>query len=176
VVPIPGASAVLAALAGAGLPTDTFLFAGFLPPKEAARRKRLAVLAATPATLVFYESPQRLGAALADMAAVLGGDRGATVARELTKTFEEFRRAPLVELAASYADAAVKGEIVILVAPPADDGPPDPAAIDGMLHAALRDHGVAEAATLVAGQSGLPRRQLYARILELQRAAGDDDA
>lgn len=176
VIPIPGASAILAALAGAGLPTDTFLFAGFLPPKLSARRKRLAELAAIPATLVFYEAPQRLGASLADMAMVFGGDRRATVARELTKTFEEFRRAPLGELAAAYADAAVRGEIVVLVAPPADDGPPDADAVDVMLRSALRDHGVAEAATLVAGQSGLPRRQLYARILELQRANTDDEA
>ncbi|MCW5696987.1 MAG: 16S rRNA (cytidine(1402)-2'-O)-methyltransferase [Bauldia sp.] len=174
VIPVPGASAVLAALAGAGLPTDTFLFAGFLPPRETARRKRLAALAAIPATLAFYEAPQRLGAALADMAAVLGMERRAVVARELTKTFEEFRRAPLAALAAHYADAAVKGEIVILVAPPAPAAAPDDAAIDAMLRAALREHGVAEAATLVAGRSGLPRRQLYSRILELQRDADDD--
>jgi len=176
VIPIPGPSAVMAALTGAALPTDTFLFAGFLPPRQAARRKRLAELATTPATLVFYEAPQRLGAALADMAGVLGAERQATVARELTKTFEEFRRAPLGELAAHYAGDAVKGEIVIVVAPPGAGAAPDAANVDAMLREALREHGVAEAATLVASQSGLPRRQLYSRILELQRTDADDDA
>ena len=115
----PGASALLAALAVAGLPTDRFLFAGFLPPRPAARRRALAELAAVPATLVFYESPRRLAASLADMAAVLGAARPAAVCRELTKRFEEARRAPLSELAAHYAAAPEpKGEIVVVVGPP----------------------------------------------------------
>ena len=120
VFPIPGASALLAGLVAAGLPTDAFFFAGFLPPKEVARRKRLAALSAIPGTLIFYELPHRLGAALADMAATLG-DRPATVARELTKAFETVRRGTLVSLAAEYAGAPPKGEIVVLVGPPSEE-------------------------------------------------------
>ena len=113
VTAVPGASAVLAALSVAGLPSDRFLFAGFLPPRQAARRRALEALAAVPATLVFYESPRRLAASLADMAAVLG-DRPAAVCRELTKRFEEVRRGGLATLAAGYATGpAPKGEVVV---------------------------------------------------------------
>ncbi|MGH6949578.1 MAG: 16S rRNA (cytidine(1402)-2'-O)-methyltransferase, partial [Vitreimonas sp.] len=118
VFPIPGASALLAALVTSGLPSDRFLFAGFLPPKQTARRAALAALADVEATLIFYETGPRLADALADMAEAFGA-RPASVARELTKLFEETRRAPLGDLAAHYAEAgAPKGEIVVVVAPP----------------------------------------------------------
>ena len=169
---IPGASALLAALSLAGLPTDRFLFAGFLPPKRSARKKALGDLAAVPATLVFYESPRRLAASLADMAEMLGEARPAAVARELTKKFEQVRRAPLGDLARQYAaEDTPKGEVVVLV------GPPDPAtaqaqsaaALDGELARALATLSVKDAAREVAARLGLPRREVYARALELAR-------
>ena len=117
VVPIPGASAVLAALSASGLPTDAFLFAGFLPSKAEARRRRIEELSGVPATLVFYESPRRLAAALSDFAATLG-ERSAVIGREITKAFEEFRRGTLPDLAAHYVKADTpKGEVVVCVAP-----------------------------------------------------------
>jgi 16S rRNA (cytidine1402-2'-O)-methyltransferase len=162
----PGASALLAALAVAGLPTDRFLFAGFPPPKEAARARALAELAAVPATLVFYESPRRLPGSLAAMAAALG-DRRAAVCRELTKRFEEVRRGPLAALAAHYAEAgAPKGEVVVVVGPPAAT-PPSAADLDAALRAALATQSVREAAAAVARALGLPKREVYARALEL---------
>ena len=169
VTAVPGASAVLAGLAVAGLPTDRFLFAGFLPPRAAARRRALAALAAVPATLVFYESPRRLAASLADMAAVLGPDRPAAVCRELTKRFEETRRDRLDALASEAAgEAAPKGEIVVLVGPPVAH-PADGADLDAALAAALPGRSVRDAAATVAAALGLPRRQVYARALALAR-------
>jgi len=167
---IPGASAVLTALSLAGLPTDRFLFAGFLPPKRGARKKTLAELAAVPATLIFFESPRRLASTLADMAEILGNTREAAVARELTKKFEQLRRAPLADLARQYtAEDAPKGEVVILI------GPPNPAAIraksaaslDGELTAALATLSIKDAVREVAARLELPRRDVYARALEL---------
>ena len=162
----PGASAVLAALGIAGLPTDRFLFAGFLPPKQAARRAALEDLAAVPATLVFFESPRRLGAALTDMGAVLG-DRAAAVCRELTKKFEEARRGSLSDLAEAYGDEPPKGEVVIVVGPPraAEVGAKD---LDTALQAALSETTVKDAAAMVAEALGLPRKRVYARALELK--------
>lgn len=169
VTAVPGASAVLAALTVAGVPTDRFLFAGFLPPRQAARRRALAELAGVPATLVFYESARRLAASLGDMAAVLGGDRLAAVCRELTKRFEETLRAPLGELAArAAAGAEPKGEIVVLVGPPGAT-PASAEALDRALAAALAERSVKDAAAEVAGTLGLPRRQVYARALALAR-------
>ena len=164
----PGPSALLTALVLAGLPTDRFLFAGFLPPKSGARRTALGELAAVPATLVFYESGPRLAASLADMAAVLG-DRPAAVARELTKLFEEVRRDPLSALAAHYAEAGPpKGEIVVVVgAPAAQAASAD--TLDAALRRALADNSTRDAAALVAWETGLPRKQVYARALELAR-------
>ena len=118
VTALPGASAVMAALTVAGLPTDQFLFAGFLPPKEAARRARIAELARIPATLVLFEAGPRLAATLADLAAGLGEQREAALCRELTKLHEEIRRGDLATLAESYADDAPRGEIVLVIAPP----------------------------------------------------------
>ena len=170
VIPIPGASALLAALVVAGLPTDTFLFAGFLPQKAGARQKRLAALKPVPATLVFYESPRRLADALADMAAALG-DRPAAVARELTKTFETVRRGTLASLARDYAaEEAPKGEIVVVVGPPGEEAP-DQADVDALLAGLLERGGVRAAADEAAALTGLPRRDLYRRALALKDAA-----
>ncbi|WP_233416868.1 16S rRNA (cytidine(1402)-2'-O)-methyltransferase [Halovulum marinum] len=166
----PGASAVLAALSVAGLPTDRFLFAGFLPPKSAARRTELTALAQVPATLVFYESPRRLAACLADMAGVLGGSRDAAVCRELTKRFEQVRRGTLAGLAPAYADEGPpKGEVVIVVGPPVQT-PASEADLDSALAAAMRDNSLKDAASIVAEATGLPRKQVYARALELRGA------
>lgn len=162
----PGASALLAGLGVAGLPTDRFFFAGFLPPKQAARRKALEEIAGVPGTLVIYESARRLAASLADMAAVLG-DRRASVARELTKRFEEVVRGTLTGLAARYAGSGPpKGEIVVIVAPPLREEIGEEA-IDAALTAALEGLSVKDAAAQVAAALGLPRRRLYARALAL---------
>ena len=164
----PGASALLAALAVAGLPSDRFLFAGFLAPRQAARRRTLAELATVPATLVFYESPRRLAASLSDMAAVLG-DRPAAVCRELTKRFEETRRGGLGGLAAAYgAEGAPKGEVVVVVGPPLAIAGGE-AGLDAALEAALARGSVKDAAAEVAAALGLSRRQVYGRALELGR-------
>jgi 16S rRNA (cytidine1402-2'-O)-methyltransferase len=166
----PGASALLAALSVAGLPTDRFLFAGFPPPKAGERARWLAELAGVPATLVFYEAPHRLAAALAAMAAAFG-DRPAAVCRELTKKFEETRRDGLAALAAAFAaEPEPRGEIVVVVGPPAPPAPPDDAALDAALREALRAMSVKEAARAVADALGAPRRDAYRRALVI--AAG----
>lgn len=173
VTAVPGASALLAALSVAGLPTDRFLFAGFPPPRAGARRRWLGELAAVPATLILYESPRRLAGCLADMAAVLGDGRPAAVCRELTKRFEETRRGSLATLAAHYAAAGEpRGEIVVLAGPPLE-APPDGEALDAALAAALARGSVRDAAFEVAAALGLPRREVYARALELARERGD---
>jgi 16S rRNA (cytidine1402-2'-O)-methyltransferase len=170
VVPVPGASALLAALVVSGLPTDSFFFAGFLPPKSAARKKRLAALAAIPGTLVFYESPHRTAAALEGMAEVLGTDRQAAVARELTKIHETVRRGALGELAAAFAaEPEPKGEIVILIAPPEEAAVPSEAQIDESLAAMLESMSASEAAAAVAARTGLSRQDLYKRILAVKK-------
>jgi 16S rRNA (cytidine1402-2'-O)-methyltransferase len=167
VIPIPGPSAPLAALVASGLPAARFLFAGFLPDKTTARRKELQDLTGVPATLVFFESPKRLGAALADMAAVLG-PRPAAVCRELTKTFEEVRRGSLADLAESYDGAEVKGEIVIVVAPPLPKTEAERVAdLDDLLADALGRGSLADAVREVVSATGLPRRQVYDRALTL---------
>ena len=168
VVPVPGASALLAGLVMAGLPSDRFLFAGFLPPKSGARRKALAELAGVPATLVFYETGPRLAAALADMAEMLGPAREACVARELTKLFEEARRASLADLAAHYEEAgAPRGEIVVLIGPPeaAEVGEAD---LDAALAEALARLPTKQAAQEVADALGIPKREAYQRALALK--------
>lgn len=172
VTAIPGPSAPLAALVLSGLPTDRFLFAGFLPPKAAGRRAALDELAAVPATLVLFESAQRLPALLADLAEVLGA-RPAAVARELTKLHEEVRRGPLPELAAHYAAAGPpRGEVVVVVAPPAAEaGRADTATVDRALREALGRASLRDASAEVAAATGWPRRQVYARALALTRGA-----
>jgi len=171
---VPGPSSVTAALAIAGLPTDRFFFAGFLPAKRAARREALSGLRAIPATLVILEAPQRLAESLADMAEMLG-PRPAAIARELTKIHEEVRRAPLPALAAAYAaEGAPKGELVVLVGAALDAAEaPAPEAIDAALTDALKS-GLAlkDAAAAIAALHGVPRRDVYARGLALKERSG----
>jgi len=165
----PGPSSALTALTVAGLPTDRFFFEGFLPAKEAARRARIAELARIPATLVLFESGPRLAATLADLAAGLGA-REAAVARELTKLHEEVRRSDLGTLAADYAAGAeTRGEIVIVIAPPAASAQPSAADIDALLQAALARTTVKEAVAEVAAATGEPRRAVYGRALALTK-------
>ena len=168
IIPVPGASALLAALVGAGMPTDRFLFEGFLPPKVEGRRARLNALAAVEATLVFYEAPQRLAACLADLAAELG-NRPATVARELTKMNETLDMGTLDELAARYANLETRGEIVVVVGPPAARAAVDAAQLRREIEGLLGTHGVKDAAAVLAARHGLPRRELYALALEASR-------
>lgn len=168
VIALPGASAVLTALASSGLPTDRFLFAGFLPVKTKARQQALQEASRTKATLVFYESAQRLAATLADMVTVLSGTRMATIARELTKLHEEVVTAPLAELALRYAvgEAPPKGEIVILVEageePPLSDD-----AVEEALRDALKTLSVRDAAASVAAALGLKKTATYQKALNL---------
>jgi 16S rRNA (cytidine1402-2'-O)-methyltransferase len=163
----PGANAAIAALSVAGLPTDRFLFEGFLPHKTAARRERLNSLASIPTTLVFYEAPSRLAEALADMAEELG-PRRAAVARELTKLHEEVKRGDLATLAAHYAETGEpRGEIVVVVAPPGPAAKPDEAKLERQILDALKELSVKDAAAVVAAQSGLPRREVYSLALRL---------
>ena len=170
IVPVPGASAALAALQVSALPPDKFLFAGFLPPKTAARRKAIAALAAVPATLIFYETGPRLAEALADLALELG-PRPAAVARELTKLFEETRRGSLSELAAAYREAPPpKGEIAVVVGPPEEAAPATAEDIDTLLERALAVMSVRDAAASVAEASGQKRKDVYRRALELAKA------
>lgn len=170
VFPIPGASALLAGLVVSGLPSDRFLFAGFLPVKQHGRREALGDLSEIAATLFFYESGPRLAESLADMAAVLGA-RPAAVARELTKMFEETRRDRLDALAEHYAKAgAPKGEIVVIVGPPLARAEVSDEALDAFLLRAL-PRGVKEAASEAARELGVPRKRAYARALELKDRA-----
>jgi 16S rRNA (cytidine1402-2'-O)-methyltransferase len=167
VFPVPGASAAIAALVAAGLPTDRFFFEGFLPPKPGKRKTRIADLAAVPATLVLYETGPRLADSLFDLANGLGVRRAA-VCRELTKAFEEVQRGTLSDLASHYEQAgAPKGEIVIVVGPPRTNAVPSPGAIDEKLERALKTLSVKDAADMVAAESGMKRREIYRRALAL---------
>lgn len=179
VVPVPGASALLSALVVAGLPTDRFVFVGFAPTKVGDRRRLVESLKPIDATLVFYESPRRVGEFLGVLADVLGADRAATVSRELTKKFEETVRGPLGDLAQRFEAHEPKGEIVVVVGPPdvveteADD-------VDRLLRAALESQSTARAAAEVARLTGADRKALYERALALKDAAravdgGPDD-
>lgn len=164
----PGASALLAALCVGGLPTDRFLFGGFLPNTQAARRSALSALREVPATLVFYESPKRLAAMLADAVRCLGPDRPAAMARELTKKFEECRRLPLGELAENMAETSVKGEVVVMIARGEGDKFTQKE-IETKIEHALETMSVRDASDAVAGATGLPRRKVYQIALELAR-------
>jgi len=167
----PGPSAVPMALALSGLPTDRFFFGGFLPAKEGERRRAIGAVASLPATLVFFEAPHRLAASLADLAELLGA-RPAAVARELTKLFEEVRRAPLSDLAAHYGrHPDVKGEIAIVIGAPDEEAAPQADVLDEALRTALAGASVKDAAAEVAARYGLKRRDVYARALELRREA-----
>lgn len=170
VVAIPGASAVLTALAIAGLPTDSFTFAGFPPQKTGAREAWLEQFRHLPGSLVIYEGVSRLPASLASMARIFG-DRPAAVCRELTKLYEEARRGSLNELAAHYAEAGPpRGEVVIVIGPPPQDDWNE-TRIDTALEAALGEMRVKDAAAAVADASGWSRRDVYARALALKRGA-----
>ncbi|WP_170327142.1 16S rRNA (cytidine(1402)-2'-O)-methyltransferase [Ruegeria arenilitoris] len=162
----PGPSAALMALTLAGLPTDAFFFAGFLPNATGARRTRIEALRDVPGTLVFYESPKRVTACLSDLAEVLGENRPAAMCRELTKKFEEVRRGSLGELAADLQGQTVKGEIVLLV----DRGHSETvneSDVEEALKRALETHSVRDAADLVSEMYKLPRRPIYQKALKL---------
>ncbi|MGD9864528.1 MAG: 16S rRNA (cytidine(1402)-2'-O)-methyltransferase [Pseudodonghicola sp.] len=164
----PGPSAALTALTLAGLPTDAFFFAGFLPNARGARRARLEALRDIPGTLVFYESPKRAEASLADMAEVLGAGRAAALCRELTKKFEQVRRGTLAELSAGAVEDPPRGEIVILV-DRSHSQPVNASDIESDLRAALADHTVRDAADLVARMHGQKRREVYQLALKLSK-------
>ena len=174
----PGPSAALAALAVAGLPTDRFFFEGFLPPKDGARRTRIAELARIPATLILYESGPRMGRALQALAEGLGR-RQAAVCRELTKLHEEVRRGDLATLAQAYDAnakdvAEIRGEFCIVIAPPAAEADAlDADAVDALLRRALRHASVKDAVSDVAAATGRPRREIYQRALALSDGQED---
>jgi 16S rRNA (cytidine1402-2'-O)-methyltransferase len=161
----PGVSAVVTALSLAGLPTDQFHFAGFLPSARGGRRAMLEKLAPVPGTLVLYESPNRIAKALPDMADVLGPDRPATICRELTKKFEEVIAGSLQDLSEAAGGRSWKGEIVILIGEGARRLP-DAADLDAALDAALEDHSIKDAVAMVTEATGLPRRAVYQHALE----------
>ncbi|MGB4102136.1 MAG: 16S rRNA (cytidine(1402)-2'-O)-methyltransferase [Alphaproteobacteria bacterium] len=165
----PGPSAAITGLALSGLPPEPFLFLGFLPNKSGARRNVLRPYATVNATLICYESPQRLAATLADMAAELG-DRPAAVGRELTKIYEESRTGTLTELAAHYTAHPPKGEITITVAPP-ENAAPAADRLDTLLHDALQRGSLRDAVAAVMAATGLPKSQVYSRALELRESA-----
>jgi 16S rRNA (cytidine1402-2'-O)-methyltransferase len=171
---LPGASSPLAALTVAGLPTDQFFFAGFLPPKQAARLARIVELGRIPATLVLFETGPRIAATLADLAAGLG-PREAALCRELTKLHEEVRRGDLATLTQSYAaeGAEVRGEIVLVIAPPAAPERPSVDNADTLLRQALTRVSLKDAVGEVAVATGLSRRELYQRALVLAKEQSD---
>ena len=170
VIPIPGASAVLAGLTASGLPSDAFFFGGFLPVKDGQRRTRLDQLRTVPATLIFFESPRRLADTLTAMASILG-QRQAAIGRELTKTFEEMRTGALDRLAAHYGEAPTpKGEVVICVGPP-EARPEEPRDIDRLLLSLASEMPASKAASEAARMTGQPKPDLYRRLLELKDAA-----
>jgi len=166
VYPIPGASAPMAALVAAGLPSDRFFFAGFLPSKTAARRSALFEFVSLKATLIFFESPNRIIDSLSDMKTVLG-DRDAVLARELTKKYEQVRRGPLTELINSCESQPPKGEIVVLVGPPATPEIWSPEDVDKALKEKLPELGAKRASAEVADLSGWAKRNVYQRAILL---------
>lgn len=172
VLAAPGPSALLAALGVAGLPTDRFLFAGFPPPTAAARRRFLGELVAMPATLVLYESPKRLHQTLTDLVTCFGEARQAAVCRELTKRFETVVRGTLAEVAAQFAGTSVRGEVVLVV-DRAPQVPADGSAVIAALTVALAGASVKDAATMVATDLGLPRREVYQMALRLSAGGGE---
>ncbi len=169
VVPVPGASSVMAALSAAGLPTDAVHFVGFTAAKSGERRRRLGDLARLKATIVLMESPNRLSASLKDAAEIFGGGTQACVCRELTKLHETFDRAPLAELAERYGrQSQVKGEIVVLIASGGSSKDWSADDIDALLAEALQTQSVRRAADQVAAETGRPRREIYQRALALK--------
>lgn len=173
VIAAPGASAVLAALTVAGLPSDRFMFAGFPPAAAGARARFLAELAPIPATLVLYDSPKRVGRLLGELAQIFGGERQVAVCRELTKRFEEITRGTLAEIAAAFADRAVKGEIVVLI-DRAHAVQADAVTVENAVRQALADKSVKDAAADVAARMGLARRDVYQLALKLAEEMKDE--
>ena len=165
---IPGPCAAIAALTVSGVPTDRFLFLGFLPAKAKARADAISEIADVRATLVIYEGGPRLGDTLLALASQLGS-RDAAIARELTKLHEECVTGTLPDLAARYADAIPKGEIVIVVGPAREAEAVSDFVLDSLLEAAMADRSPSRAAAEVAEQLGIPRKRAYARALELSR-------
>ena len=178
VTAIPGPSAVLAALSVAGLPTDRFYFEGFLPPKSAARRTRIAELARIDATLVLFEGGSRIGDTLHDLAAAMA-DREAAICREMTKLHEEIVRAPLAQLASDSVTLETRGEFVLVIAPPAADARQlSSDDLDRILTTAMETHSMKDAVAHAVEVSGHPKRAVYSRALELAKRAAepnDDD-
>ena len=173
---VPGASAVLAALSVAGLPTDRFMFMGFLPVKSTARKREFAEVANLRSTLVLFESPKRLSALLGDAASSLGEARTAAVVREITKKFEEVHRGTLSELAEFYRDHPPKGEIVVVIEPPDRSALQDELSmeeIDALIRAALETQSTKDAAKAVALQTGLAKRTIYQRTVEIAGALNE---
>lgn len=175
VIAVPGPSSVLTALSVAALPTDRFLFEGFLPSKQNARRTRITELARIDATLVMFESGARVQDSLQDLASIMGA-RDAAICRELTKLHEEVRRAPLNELAAISDTLETRGEFVLMIAPPAADAGMDDAALDNLLRTAMANGSVKDAVAQAVDASGRAKRDVYARALELSKdmRSGDD--
>ncbi|MEL7428458.1 MAG: 16S rRNA (cytidine(1402)-2'-O)-methyltransferase [Pseudomonadota bacterium] len=165
VIPLPGASAPLAALVASGLPSESWTFCGFLPTKQGARIAALESRAHSSDTLIFFESPNRLTKTLADMISVFGAERRASVGRELTKMHEEVTTTSLAELATYYGDRTVKGEIVLLVAPSADEQAMD---AETLLEELLATLPVSKAAAEAATLTGQPKRDLYQLALLLK--------
>src|SRR6478735_4399513 len=179
VIAVPGASSVLTALSVAALPTDRFFFEGFLPPKEQARRTRLTELARIDATLVMFESGTRVADTLADLAGIMAG-RDAAICRELTKLHEEILRAPIAELAKGADQLETRGEFVLVIGPPrADANIMTQHDLDDLLRSSLARDSVKDSVAHAVELSGRPRREVYARALELAKetdnqARGDD--
>jgi len=177
VIAIPGASSVLTALSVAALPTDRFFFEGFLPSKQQARRTRLSELAKIDATLIMFESGNRIADTLGDLAGIMG-ERDAAICRELTKLHEEIKRAPVAELAKTADTLETRGEFVLIVGPPpADALTMAPQDLDDLLRSSLIRDSVKDAVAHAVELSGRPRREVYARALELAKEmkSGEDD-
>ena len=174
VVALPGPSSVLTALSVAALPTDRFFFEGFLPPKQTARRARLTELARLDATLVLFESGSRVQETLSDLAAIMGG-RDAAICREMTKMHEEINRGPLSELAQSAATLETRGEFVLVIGPRAEGSElMTTDEVDDLLRDRLARDSVKDAVAHAVEVSGRPRREIYARALELSKNHGQD--
>src|SRR3954467_7667457 len=169
VIAVPGAASVLTALSVAALPTDRFFFEGFLPAKEGARRNRLAELAKIDATLVMFESGNRVQETLADLAETMAG-RDAAICRELTKMHEEIKRAPIAELAKAAGTLETRGEFVLVIGPPrADANIMTQHDLDDLLRSSLSRDSVKDSVAHAVELSGRPRREVYARALELAK-------
>lgn len=173
IIPIPGASSLLTALMAAGMPTDQFIYAGFLPTKDKARRARFEEFASFDGTLVFFESPNRLMASLQAAGEIFGATCRAVVCRELTKLHEEFATGSLADLIVHFSDRAIKGEVVFLVMPEPSNAEISQNDIDQLLTDLSEDLSTGKAASKAADMTGRPRKELYQRLIDLKRRADD---